>query len=57
LPTQIENLTASLPLENHKNAKKSCQIGLFSSKSATESLKPSTVLCFDLLICPLKVVV
>ena len=30
--------------------KKSCQIALFSPKSATESLKPTNVLCFQLLI-------
>ena len=29
--------------KNHTNANKSCQIALFSSKSATESLKPYTV--------------
>ena len=38
-------------LGNHKNAKKSCQNALFSSKTATESLKPYTVFCFDLQSC------
>ena len=52
LPKQMPN-----GKKNHKTAKNSCQITLFSSKSATESLKPSTVLCFDLLIFPLKAVV
>ena len=34
--------------KNHKTAKQSCQIALFSSKSATESLKP---VLFFVLIC------
>ena len=35
--------------------KKSCKIALFSSKSANESLKPSTIFGLDLMICPLMV--
>ena len=34
-----------------KNAKNSCQIALFSSKTATESHKPYTVFSFDLQPC------
>ena len=33
---------------NHKNAIKSCQIVLFSSKTATERASYDTVVCFDL---------
>ena len=34
--------------KNHKNAKKQyCQIALLNSKTATESLKPYNVFCFD----------
>ena len=36
---------------NHKNAKKSCQIALFSSKTATERFNSYTVFCFDLQSC------
>jgi hypothetical protein len=43
--------------KSQKCKEKYCQIALFSSKNATESLKPSTVLCFDFLIFPLKVLV
>ena len=43
--------------KSQKSKEKCCQIALFSSRIATENLKPSTVLCFDLLIFPLKVVV
>ena len=34
-----------------QNAEQSCQIALFSSKTATESLQPYTVFCFDLQSC------
>ena len=34
--------------KNHKNATKSCQIALFTTKSATEKLNSCTVFCFDL---------
>ena len=38
-----------LPMgKNHKNATKSCQIALFTSKSATEKLNSYTAFCFDL---------
>ena len=45
-----KRLPNKLPLrkKNHINAKQSCQIALFNSKTATESLKPCTVCCFDL---------
>ena len=33
---------------NHKNAIKSCQIVLLSSKTTTEKPRSSTVVCFDL---------
>ena len=37
--------------KNHKNAKQTCQMALFSSKTASLSLKPYTVFCFDLQSC------
>ena len=47
-----KSLTKKLPMgKKIKIEKKSCQIALFSSKTATESLKPSTVFCFDLSSC------
>ena len=45
----VKGYQKSCPWE--KNTKQLCQIALFSSKTATESLKSYTVFCFDLQTC------